>query len=72
MGILDSPDRWIVEWSPGGRVGKRVTLINKTTGQRATGRHASDWDEALRLALREVERQGDLVTEVERYLGGSW
>lgn len=68
MGILDEPDRWTIEWSQGAMTGKRVTLVNKVTGQRATGFDWADWDRALRCALAAVERQGDLVSEVEEFL----
>lgn len=71
MGVLDRPGSWSVEWSRSPVAGKRVTLVNVTTGQRATGHDWSDWDLALQRALEEVQRQGDLVTEVESYLRGA-
>ncbi len=68
MGVVDHPDRWVVEWS--GSFLKRVTLRNPTTGQVASGRSWSEWDDALRDAVFEVERQGDLVSELEEFLEG--
>ena len=69
MAILDEPDRWVVEWSTGWVSGKRVTLTNPTTEQQARGRDWEDWDLALTRAVVEVEREGDLVSEIEEYLG---
>lgn len=68
MSIFDEPQRWAIEWSNSALSGKRVTLINRVTGQRATGFDWTDWDEALRRALATVDEQGDLVAEVEDFL----
>lgn len=70
MDVLDAPDRWIIEWGNSLAAGKRVTLINRITGQRCTGHHWSDWDLALRRALAKIEEQGDLVSEIEDHLAG--
>lgn len=68
MGILDEPDRWSIEWSDSPVAGKRVYLRNRVTGQVASGHDWTDWDRALSIALRKVEQQGDLVTEIEDFL----
>ncbi len=68
MGILDAPDRWTIEWSESLASGKCVTLRNRITGQCASGHDWSDWDLALRRALTELAKEGDLVTEVEEFL----
>lgn len=66
--ILDEPDRWSIEWSNSPVAGKRVYLRNRVTGQVVSGHDWTDWDRALSLALRKVEQQGDLVTEIEDFL----
>lgn len=68
MSVLDAPDRWIIEWGNSIAAGKRVTLINRVTGQRCTGHDWGDWDLALRRALAKIEELGDLVGEIERHL----
>lgn len=68
MGVVDHPDRWVVEWSGGFLAQKRVILRNPTTGQTAAGHDWEDWDEAMTQAVAEVERQGDLVIELETFL----
>lgn len=68
MGILDSPDRWTIEWSESPFTGKHVTLANGTTGQRCTGHDWANWDRALRRALDGLEAEGDLISEIERHL----
>ena len=68
MSILDEPDRWSIEWSDTPVAGKKVYLRNRITGQVASGHDWTDWDLALSRALRKVEQQGDLVTEIEDYL----
>lgn len=70
MDVLDAPDRWTIEWGNSLAAGKRVTLINRVTGQRCTGHHWSDWDLALRRALAQIEEEGDLVREIEDHLAG--
>lgn len=70
MSVLDAPDRWIIEWGNSLAAGKRVTLINRVTGQRSTGHDWRDWDRALRRALAKIEEQGDLVSEIEEHLSG--
>lgn len=68
MGVLGTPRPWIIEWSDSLAAGKRVALIDPITGRRVTGHHWDDWDLALQQALSRIDHQGDLVTEVERYL----
>ena len=68
MGVVDKPDRWIVEWNNGALSGKHVTVRNPRTGQSATGHHWTEWDPAARDALQHVEAEGDLVSEIEDYL----
>lgn len=68
MSILEEPDRWWIEWSDSPIAGKRVYLRNRVTGQVASGHDWTDWDKALSIALRRVERQGDLVGEIEDFL----
>lgn len=68
MGVLDSPDRWIIEWSGSVASGKRVTFRNPSTGQRFVGHDWADWDKAVRRALDALAEEGDLVSEVEGYL----
>lgn len=60
----------MVEWSNAGVAGKRVILINRVTGQRASGFDWRDWDLALSRALAAIEDQGDLVSEIEEFLDG--
>ena len=69
MGVIDEPDRWIVEWSGGAMSGRHVSFVNRTTGQKAAGHDWSAWDPAVQEALSEVEEQGDLVSEIEAFLG---
>ncbi len=47
--------------------GKRVYLRNRITGQVASGHHWTDWNKAFSAALRKIEQQGDLVTEIEDF-----
>lgn len=68
MSILDEPDRWSIEWIDSPVAGKRVYLRNRVTGQVTSGHDWSDWDKALSRALRRVEQQGDLVSEIEEFL----
>lgn len=69
MKILDDPDRWSIEWIDSPVAGKKVFLCNRTTGQRVSGHDWTDWDQALSRALRAVEAQGDLISEIEDFLG---
>ena len=46
--------RWTLEWAGNGFTGTQVTLTNEDTGERLTGRHPFDWDEALGNALEET------------------
>lgn len=68
MSIIDQPDRWSIEWIDSPAAGKKVFLRNRITGQQASGHHWTDWDAALSKALRKVEAQGDLVSEIEDFL----
>ena len=43
--------RWTLEWAGTGITGTHVTLTNEDTGERLSGRHPFDWDEALGNAL---------------------
>lgn len=69
MGILDEPDRWSIEWSDTPVAGKKVWLRNRVTGQVAEGHDWTDWDVALSRALRMIRQEGDLVSEIEDFLG---
>lgn len=60
-----------MEWIDSPVAGKKVFLRNRLTGQIASGHDWTDWDRALSEALRKVHLQGDLVTEIEHFLGGS-
>lgn len=68
MSILDDPERWSIEWIDSPAAGKKVFLKNRVTGQCASGHDWADWDLALSKALRLIDTQGDLVTEIEAYL----
>lgn len=70
MSILDEPERWSVEWIDSPVAGKKVFLRNRVTGQIAFGHDWTDWDRALSEAMRKVQQQGDLVSEIEDFLGG--
>ncbi len=71
MSILDEPGRWSVEWIDSPVAGKKVFLRNRVTGQVASGHDWTDWDQALSVALQKISRQGDLVSEIEDFLGES-